>query len=914
MSNDLHVLRISHGKHRGKVKNVEINWKRFCKQFEQPSVDADISFGQYSKLSQDDKAIRKARPGYLVGAQFAEGVRRLSNMGKRYVLSFDFDVVTPDQMFLILGGMSSLGDWEYLAHTTRGHCPEKPRWRVHMPLKRPVDHDEANALTRIIASRLLADPQESIDTVDVVSHRYAQVSYLPSISRDQEYLVERNAGRLLDPDEVLASFPGDWKDHTQLPTRSDEKSARPVDPNRKMEDPREKPGLIGAFCRAYDIEAAIAKFLPDIYTPGESTDGHPRYSYALGSSANGAVVYDDGLFITSHHGTDPIAGSANAWDMVRIHLFGHLDRGKDEETSPGSLPSFKAMSELAEDDPEVKAERAAIFASFDADEEEDEDDPRDPPVKARKPAADDIDSFLDGDAEGEADEGSGKDSRFDAADDEDEADEPAPKKAKAEAGEAGKEWIKLLVLDKAEKLEKSHHNAQVVLCNDPRIAPCIAMNDLSGSPMLRKPLRFKKRPDLRGKPIEDKTLGRLWEDSDTALLATLISNPRHLGGYDTNFSQLMLQQAMLLAAEQNRYNPILDQINRTSWDGVPRVETLFIDWLKAEDNAYHRELAKVWCIAAVTRLHEPGHKFDLVPIIGGKQGGGKSSFIELLSMTHGGILASEFNSTQKMVESIRGKWLLEISELKGLSRSEVEDVKQFLSGTADTVRLAYRHNEEDFKRRCVFMGTTNQEEYLKDTTGNRRFCPVRSPLDMDHPLDFAGLRAAVPQIWAEAQVLYFQMRKQYPDGWLPLTLTSHEARATAQALQESAREESPQEAVLPDVLEWLNKPVPASVALGGASEKFEAEPGERFFVRGAVTAAMALADLADKPLVRAQRGDPMRVIAQALALAPGWERAGPSGRARVDGKLARWFIREGQNREPQLWLPAPQEEFDGMLD
>ena len=124
-----------------------------------------------------------------------------------------------------------------------------------MPLTRPVDGDESNALTRIIGSQIFADPQASIDAVDVVSHRSSQVSFLPSRSRDQEYLCERNRGQVLDPDAFLAAFPGDWRDHTQLPMRSDEKSARPSSPGRKMEDPREKQGLIGAFCRAYDVEA-----------------------------------------------------------------------------------------------------------------------------------------------------------------------------------------------------------------------------------------------------------------------------------------------------------------------------------------------------------------------------------------------------------------------------------------------------------------------------------------------------------------------------------------------------------------------------------------------------------------------------------------------------------------------------------
>ncbi len=116
----------------------------------------------------------------------------------------------------------------------------------------------------------------------------------------------------------------------------------------KAENPHEKDGIIGAFCRAYDVETAIAEFLPDVYAPSDDVSNKPRYTYLLGSGANGVVVEGDGLFIYSHHGSDPCGKRlCNAWDMVRLHKFSDLDADSKADTSPGLLPSFKKMAEFA---------------------------------------------------------------------------------------------------------------------------------------------------------------------------------------------------------------------------------------------------------------------------------------------------------------------------------------------------------------------------------------------------------------------------------------------------------------------------------------------------------------------------------------------------------------------------------------
>ena len=854
--NDFHKLRISTGQeNRGRVKNITITWRKFCRKFERPSVDEGLTFAQYLKLSVDEQGVRKAAPGFIVGAHFKDGKRRLVNMLKRTLLSFDLDAVTPAQVGEIEMGLSPICDYEFLRHTTRKHCPESPRWRIHMPLSRPVDHDEANALTRILAARLFADPQASIDAVDVVSHRFAQVSYMPSRSRDQEYRCERNEGEILDVDAMLESFEGDWRDHTQLPMRSDEKTARGADPNRKMEDPREKPGIIGAWCRTYTVDEVIAKFLADIYESGVSTDGHPRYTYVPGTAANGAVSYDDGLFLYSHHGSDPIEGAANAWDLMRIHKFGHLDESVREGTSPGKLPSYRAMVEFAGRDPAVKeALLEGRRASFDDDTENtagrfDDDEP----------------------GEGEVREIV--------------RDSNKPSK---------KSWRTALVVHpETGAVAKTVHNVNLIFQHDPIFKGTISYNLFTRKIVTRKLVDFPGL-DLSRVPIEDHFNGREWLDADEYDRKLILAAPEEQGGYGLDASVLDITAAVETAARCNSFHPVIDRLESLEWDGIERVETFFIDYLGVEDNAYHREAALAWFTAAVARIFEPGCKFDHVPIIGGAQGIGKSSLIRILSMGYFGELPGAFDRLQVMVEAMSGVWMAEMAELAGFRKAEVESLKHFISSQADRVRLAYRRNEETFRRQCVFMGTTNQEEYLKDDTGNRRFWPIKAKVER---IDLDRLRRERDMILAEALTLYRERRREQPKGELYFGLVSEAAKQTALDLQEESRTTLPWELMRDRIKEWLETPVSRAVVEAGAADTFDDDEGEQLGLRTRVTLEEAWHVGLGKTV------DPSPVDLQNLNKAfrniEGWS----YGRHRVGGKQARILKREGSNWRRKAWEP-----------
>ena len=192
------------------------------------------------------------------------------------------------------------------------------------------------------------------------------------------------------------------------------------------------------------------------------------------------------------------------------------------------------------------------------------------------------------------------------------------------------------------------------------------------------------------------------------------------------------------------------------WDGQERVETLLIDYLGAEDTRYVREATRKALTAAVTRIYEPGAKFDTVLVLQGPQGIGKSMIFDRLAVRwfSDRLSIADMRDSKTGSEKLQGYWIIEISEMVGMRKVEAESVKSFISTNDDIYRAAYGRNTESHPRRCIIVGSTNEEMgFLRDTTGNRRFWPVRVPGGKDrHPWDIT--KEDVAQIWAEVMVGY----------------------------------------------------------------------------------------------------------------------------------------------------------------
>jgi hypothetical protein len=203
---------------------------------------------------------------------------------------------------------------------------------------------------------------------------------------------------------------------------------------------------------------------------------------------------------------------------------------------------------------------------------------------------------------------------------------------------------------------------------------------------------------------------------------------------------------------EHRFNPVTDYFDGVLWDGTPRLETWLSKYLGAEDTPLNRAIGRIMLMAAVRRARQPGCKFDHIVVFEGFEGTGKSTALIILAgeenFSDQTILTA---SDKEQQELVRGVLIFEIADLAGMKRSEVEKVKAFVTRTTDRARPAYGRRRVDVPRCCIFAATTNDDEYLKSQTGNRRFWPVRTGV-----INLDALRRDRDQLWAEAAAVEAQ--------------------------------------------------------------------------------------------------------------------------------------------------------------
>lgn len=294
---------------------------------------------------------------------------------------------------------------------------------------------------------------------------------------------------------------------------------------------------------------------------------------------------------------------------------------------------------------------------------------------------------------------------------------------------------------------------------------------------------------------KDKTNGELWTDRHDAALRYIIETK-----YKITVNARDLADALSVHTQSHSFHPVREYLESLTWDGVERAGNLFVDYLGSPADDYHVEAAELMLLGAVTRVMEPGHKFDFVPILEGMQGKRKSTFIEILSKGWFAGLDGNFDDRTRLVEKMQGAWILEVPELSAFSKSEVQIIKDFVSSASDKVRLAYGRRAAVFPRQSIMIGSTNEEQYLRDSTGNRRFWPIRCLVEA---IDTDKLRLNMDQLWAEAVASYRKARRAKPEGTLDLSLHSEGAREVALALQTSRRSETPADAWAGVIEDWL---------------------------------------------------------------------------------------------------------------
>lgn len=376
------------------------------------------------------------------------------------------------------------------------------------------------------------------------------------------------------------------------------------------------------------------------------------------------------------------------------------------------------------------------------------------------------------------------------------------------------DWISLLDVNDEGAIKPTLHNVELIVRNDPRLVSLPQRNEftqetvqrrLPGAKQNRRRNAAKETRQLQGPvwAVKDKVNGDIWSSSRDFAIRSILEAPSSQGGYGIKITDRDLKAATVLAAWENKFHPVQEYLSSLVWDGVQRVERLFIDYLGTDDNHYYRDVARLMMVAAVARVFEPGCKWDTAIILEGAQGRGKSTFIRTLGRRWFSELDGKFHDSKDMVEKLQGSWILEMPELNGFARSEVQSIKAFVSRQVDKVRLAYEARAADFPRQSILIGSSNDFTYLRDSTGGRRFLPVRCNVEM---IDNAALRVAIDQLWAEAYRIYHAMRSEQAEDDLPLYLIHPEAQRIALQLQESARIESPDDILAGRIEAWLQAP------------------------------------------------------------------------------------------------------------
>ena len=250
---------------------------------------------------------------------------------------------------------------------------------------------------------------------------------------------------------------------------------------------------------------------------------------------------------------------------------------------------------------------------------------------------------------------------------------------------------------------------------------------------------------------EQNGIAHRWTDADDAEARRYIEKK-----YKFHNTQ-KCDDALRIIFSKNQYHPIRQLIDSIEWDGESRICSFLHKWTKCEDTAYTKEVSRLIFAGGIHRLYNTGCKFDDMPVlIGKKQGEGKSTLVRWLAMSDDYFTEVNEFEGQKGIESIEGAWICEVSELLALTKTkEQEAVKSYLTRLNDRYRMPFDKRTTDHPRQCIFIGTTNKEQFLTDKTGNRRFYPVvvhSSGYDLFDREE--EVKAYIRQCWAEAKHLF----------------------------------------------------------------------------------------------------------------------------------------------------------------
>lgn len=635
------------------------------------------TYREYMSSDRNTQAKLKDVGGFIGGK--TDGSRRINGIKiERDLLTLDIDTDKPHVLEYIKRNFHYYG----LVYSTHSHSPEKNRFRIVAPLSRTVDADEYEAVGRRIAYYVENAKYETFPNLfDETTFQANRLMFLPSVSLDGEYICElinldvmAEEQNIIDVDKILDDYE-DYKDIYEWykPQRADVIQIGSDVLINK--NPLKAKGMVGAFNRTYTISQAIEKFLPHVYT----LERNGRYTFTGGDSFGGGLVLNNDRIFYSHHGTDPAnLYYRSAFDLVRIHLFGSFDgdftpEKEIQDSFFDKTDSFRKMVEFAKTIPEVVENTEKNLTLR---------------KKIEQKAEEIENTFL--------------------------AHEPETIEHEEETN---KKWLVQL-----EGLKSKAGQLAVILTNDEFIGNLFYFDTF------RDNICFKRKAHWHGPEFK---VGQSLTDKDLSHIRVYLDSVYGIIG------ERVIDDAIVVEADKDQRNGVLDWLESLKWDGEERIEEFFPKFFKTQQNPFSRVGFKHWLVGAVSRIYQAGAPMDLVLIVKGKQGIGKSLFFKRLATPSFARQEEhlysdtkiDFNKSKDSYEQLEGVWIYEWKELAGMNMSDQESIKAFVDKTEDKFRRSYGRRNVEIKRRVAFGGTTNEKTPLRDRTGNRRFIVYESKLE-----------------------------------------------------------------------------------------------------------------------------------------------------------------------------------------
>jgi predicted P-loop ATPase len=330
---------------------------------------------------------------------------------------------------------------------------------------------------------------------------------------------------------------------------------------------------------------------------------------------------------------------------------------------------------------------------------------------------------------------------------------------------AGPDWLKLCARDGRGTVLPTLENAMVALRNDTAFSQAFRYDQMLRSIVIVHPIM--NEPGFKPRRATDVDISALQEQLQIAGLKNL--------GKDTT------HQAVEMRAHECGFHPVRDYLNSLQWDGKSRLDSWLSDYLGAERTPYTKAIGRMFFISMVARIMRPGCKADHMPVLEGPQGNLKSTACRILGGEYFSDNLPDLSAGKDVSQHLRGKWVLEVSEMHAMSRADNAHLKAFLTQTEERYRPSYGRQEVVEPRQCVFIGTTNKNTYLRDETGARRFWPI-----LTGRIDVDALRRDRDQLFAEAVRAYRQGEAWWPSAELQelVIAAEQDARYEADAWEE----------------------------------------------------------------------------------------------------------------------------------